>query len=264
MLRRRSLGRVLRPTTVLLLLSVVAPHVAFAQGNSWDKVRYNGGTVATKVEPDDWDNTLTVTSNEILFKLKDGQSVSIDPAKVSSISYGQEAHRRVGTMIALGIIFTPVALFGLFHKTKLHFIGMDYETADGKKAGILLQGHKDNYRAVLLALSSVTGKPVAVDEKDRKEIPANVQVNTVAAANDAKPVASTGGETVAVKLTSTPDGADITVDGAFVGNAPSQIKLAAGKHTIKVTSAGFKDWEREINVSPGSEVTLNAALEKAP
>jgi len=48
------------------------------------------------------------------------------------------------------------------------------------------------------------------------------------------------------EIKSTPDGADISVDDAFVGNAPATLKLSAGKHTIKVTRAGFKDWSRDI------------------
>ena len=174
MLQLRSSGRALRLVSALLALLVLAPHAAFAQGNSWDKVRYNGGTVETKVKPDEWDNNLTVTSDKILLTLKDGQAVAIDPTKVTSISYGQEAHRRVGTMVALGIIFAPAALFGLFHKTRLHYIGVQYNTPDGKNAGILLQGDKDNYRAMLVALQGVSGAPVAVGDKDREFIPVGV------------------------------------------------------------------------------------------
>src|SRR5215510_14737558 len=122
-----------------------------AYGSTFKDIRYQGGTVQTKVKPDDWDNRLTVTSDEIRLDLKDGQSLKIDPKNVTSLSYGQEAHRRVGTMIALGILVAPLALFGLFHKTRLHFIGIEYNTGEGKKAGVLLQAHKDNYRGVLEA-----------------------------------------------------------------------------------------------------------------
>jgi hypothetical protein len=31
---------------------------------------------------------------------------------------------------------------------------------------------------------------------------------------------------------------------------------------VKVTSAGYKDWAREIDVTAGSDVKLNAKLEK--
>jgi hypothetical protein len=69
-------------------------------------------------------------------------------------------------MIALAILVAPVALFGLFHKTKLHYIGIEFEK-DGKKGGLLLQGDKDNYRGILMALKSVTGKDVDTAPEDK-------------------------------------------------------------------------------------------------
>jgi len=60
-----------------------------------------------------------------------------------------------------------------------------------------------------------------------------------------------------------PDGSDIEVDGAFVGNTPSDVQVTEGEHTITVKKAGFKDWERKMKVSGGSSVHLNAELEKA-
>src|SRR5262245_2274241 len=163
-----------RVLIVALCLALTAN--SFAQGNSFKDIRYQGGTVQTKVKPDDWDNHLTVTSDEIRFDLKDGQSVKIDPKRVTGLSYGQEAHRRVGTMIALGVLLAPLALVGLFHKTRLPSVGMEFTTSDDKKSGLLLQAHKDNYRAVLVALRGATGAPIAVAPEDRKFVPANVEV----------------------------------------------------------------------------------------
>ena len=37
--------------------------IAAAQGNDFDRVRYNGGTVESRVKPDDWRNKLTITSD---------------------------------------------------------------------------------------------------------------------------------------------------------------------------------------------------------
>jgi len=65
-----------------------------------------------------------------------------------------------------------------------------------------------------------------------------------------------------ITVTSTPEGGDVYADGSFVGNAPAILKLPEGKHTIKVSKAGFKDWTREISVLAGSQVRLTAALEK--
>ena len=65
-----------------------------------------------------------------------------------------------------------------------------------------------------------------------------------------------------VSVVSTPEGADIAVDGAFVGNAPSAIKLPPGKHVIAVSQGGFKTWSKEVTVFAGSEVSLKATLTK--
>ena len=162
--------RTIRRALVFLLCSAL---LLPAQGNTFKRVRYNGGTVGTKTKPDDWGNTLTVTSSSIHLLLKDGQELNIAPKSVTSLSYGQEAHRRVGTMVALAILVSPVALVGLVHKTREHFIGMQYSEGDNK-SGLLLQGDKDNYRAILVALQSVTGQSVAVSEKERESVPVGI------------------------------------------------------------------------------------------
>lgn len=73
--------------------------------------------------------------------------------------------------------------------------------------------------------------------------------------------ASSAPDKAKLSISSTPDAADIEVDGAFVGNTPSTIDLAAGDHVITVKKSGYKDWQRKIKVT-GGEVRLNAELEK--
>ncbi|MGO9126205.1 MAG: PEGA domain-containing protein [Terriglobales bacterium] len=63
-----------------------------------------------------------------------------------------------------------------------------------------------------------------------------------------------------LQVTSTPDAADIEIDGSFVGNTPSTVGVAAGQHQISVKKSGFKPWERKITVSSG-QVNVNAVLE---
>jgi PEGA domain len=63
-------------------------------------------------------------------------------------------------------------------------------------------------------------------------------------------------------LESNPSGADINVDGSFVGNTPSDVRVTEGDHTVSVRKTGFKDWERTLKVSGGSSVHLDAELEK--
>jgi hypothetical protein len=52
---------------------------------------------------------------------------------------------------------------------------------------------------------------------------------------------------------------DIEVDGEFVGNTPSTVSLAPGKHQIVVKKAGFQDWSRSMTVG-GGNVRLNAEM----
>lgn len=70
--------------------------------------------------------------------------------------------------------------------------------------------------------------------------------------------------TVAVQASvivdSTPAGADIEIDGAFVGNTPSTISVAPGSHDIAVKKKGFADWTKKMSVTGGS-IHLNAELE---
>jgi hypothetical protein len=63
-----------------------------------------------------------------------------------------------------------------------------------------------------------------------------------------------------ISVASAPAGADIEVDGGFVGNTPSTIEVASGEHTVKVTKSGYKDWERKLKAG-GGNVNLNVELE---
>lgn len=61
-------------------------------------------------------------------------------------------------------------------------------------------------------------------------------------------------------IESTPAGADIEVDGNFVGNTPSTMSLMPGSHEVTVKKKGFTDWTRKLSVTTGS-VRVNAELE---
>lgn len=65
-----------------------------------------------------------------------------------------------------------------------------------------------------------------------------------------------------VAISSTPPGADVEVDGAFVGNTPSTIDVASGSHEITVKKTGFADWTRKLNVT-GGNIHLDAELAPA-
>ena len=67
---------------------------------------------------------------------------------------------------------------------------------------------------------------------------------------------------VQVKITSEPPGADVLLDGKFVSSTPAVLRLAGGNYRVVVKIAGYTEWEREVKILPGAEVTLDAKLSK--
>jgi hypothetical protein len=65
-----------------------------------------------------------------------------------------------------------------------------------------------------------------------------------------------------IEIASTPAGAEIQLDGSFIGSTPSTIDVAAGDHTIAINKHGFKLWERKIKVN-GGKISVAAELETA-
>jgi len=64
-------------------------------------------------------------------------------------------------------------------------------------------------------------------------------------------------------ITSTPSGADIEIDGAFLGNTPAQVNAAEGARLVRVFKKGFSPYERTIQVQRGAEQRITVELEPA-
>lgn len=149
-----------RRATAAALAGLLMAGGSSAQSNSWNKIRYQGGTVDAKVNPFDWNTTLTVRPGELDLLFAGRKRLVIPVADVVTVSYGQKAYRRVADMAVLSVFATPLALFGLLHKSKDHIVGIEYKTPDGKTGAVLLTVHKDHYEDLLRAVKAATGKPV--------------------------------------------------------------------------------------------------------
>src|SRR5262245_57281269 len=106
---------------IMVVQLIGIPPVRAAGDNSWNRIRYSGGTVPAKVNPYDWNTTLTITPDAIVLEFGARQTLRLAPSQVTALSYGVEANRRVADIVALSLIVTPIALFGVFHKSKTHF-----------------------------------------------------------------------------------------------------------------------------------------------
>jgi len=133
-----------------------------------------------------------------------------------------------GAIVASGILFFPVAPFFLFMK------GKDIKIPKGTEVTAYVSGNTELEPANYQAAQTILGGESATS--------------------------SVGLTNVSIK--SDPEGADITINGNFVGSTPSAVFLKSGEHTIVITRPGYKKWERFVRLEAGSTITLNAPLEK--
>jgi hypothetical protein len=66
-----------------------------------------------------------------------------------------------------------------------------------------------------------------------------------------------------VSISADVEGADIYIDGKFVGSAPGVFNLASGPHQIEVKGQKGLTWQRELEVMEDSEVHLAAVIPKS-
>jgi hypothetical protein len=137
-------------------------------------------------------------------------------------------------IVATGLVFFPAAPFFLF----MH--GKDITLPKGAEVMAYVNGD------VRLDLAKFQQSPGAAPQ-----VPSAGNVATSSSSISAK-----------LQVESVPPGADIEIDGSFAGNTPSDVQVTEGDHIVIVKKSGFKDWERKLKISSGSNVHLNADLEK--
>ena len=167
-------------------------------------------------------------------KLVSGDKAALRAVK--DVKGGGHTGAMVGGMVATAIVFFPAAPFFLF----MH--GKDISIPKGTEITAYVNGD--------MKLDIAKFQPAA------PATPPAQDAASVGPAGDAGPASAK------LNVESLPPGADIEVDGSFVGNTPSDVQVAEGDHTVTVKKAGFKDWERKFKVSGGSNVHLSAELEK--
>lgn len=151
---------------------------------------------------------------------------------VKDLSGGGHTGAMVGGIVATSLVFFPAAPFFLF----MH--GKDITIPKGTEITAYVNG--DVKLDIAKFQPSSAGQP--------------------AVASSATPAANP--TSAKLQIESNPPGADIEVDGGFVGNTPSDVQVAEGEHDIVVKKAGFNNWERKMKISAGSSVHLSAELEK--
>jgi hypothetical protein len=83
-----------------------------------------------------------------------------------------------------------------------------------------------------------------------------------AAAQAATPPPASGGT---VYVTTLPSGADVWLDGVYIGHSPKLVDgLAAGRHSLTVVKAGWQSRDLAVSVSDGgAPILTSVALERS-
>jgi hypothetical protein len=181
------------------------------------------GTV-TEAKPKRWagrGGKLEIVMDSV--RLVDGERAALRATK--EVKGGGHASVMTVGIVATGLLFWPVAPLFLF----IH--GKDITIPKGTEVPTFINGN--------FALDMAKFKPAA----------------PMQAASEAQVGTSSD-----IAVTSTPAGADIELDGAFVGSTPSTITVTAGDQTITLKKSGFSTWERQIKVSGGS-IQVSAELQ---
>jgi hypothetical protein len=144
---------------VSAVLLVMLPLSTFAENGY--KVTYDGGSVADMKSGAGM--KLVIDGNQIRLVKDKSDVLVVAASSVTEISYGQDVHRRVGAAIGLAVISFGIGGLMALTKSKKHFVGITWATAD-TKGGFAMQCDKNDYRGVLAGLEGITGKK-AVDSE---------------------------------------------------------------------------------------------------
>ena len=189
-------------------------------------------------------------------QLADGEKAALRAVKESQ--GGGHTGIMAGGMVATSLIVWPAApVFLLMH-------GKDVTIPKGTEVTAYISG---DMKLDLAKFQPAPLVPATPPVPAAPPVPATSQIpaaSTAATPNpaptDAPPVSPDQAAGAQLEVSSTPDGADIEIDGNFVGSTPSTVGVAAGPHQLSVKKAGFKPWERKITVSSG-HIKIDATLE---
>lgn len=192
--------------------------------------------------------SLAVNSQSIRFISKQGTPhFSVPSRAVTDLFYSRVSGRRIKT----AVVVSPLLLLS---KGKKHYLTISFNDGKGLAGAVEFRLDKSNYRGVLRAVESVSNVTAAFDQegiKDEKE--------TLARRGASGDPGEVGSQSL--EFSSLPEGAEIEIDGVFIGTTPRTKNVNAGQHRIKISKAGFKTWERTVEIDPHETIPLRVELE---
>ena len=148
-------------------------------------------------------------------------------------------------------------------KRAKHGLDVYYEDDKGKTRKqfyTLVAADRKAGPSAAAAAPAVSAQPVPAAAATQQSSPAPAPAPAAVVPQQVSPEKVS--EKAKCNFSSTPAGAEITVDGKYLGSTPSEIPLSAGTHVVVFSMPGFAQWKRELTVLPGSQLTVGAILQK--
>ncbi len=187
---------------------------------------------------DEGDKGNLVLDNEFIRLVDKGgtEYFSLPIASVTDLFYSRVSGRRIKS----AIFISPILFLS---KGRKHYVTITFDGPETSGA-IELKLDKKNYLGILRSLEQVAGIPMQYEQEGIKDTEQDVATRKRAV----------------LDISSTPEGADIEIDGGFKGSTPGMRSLQAGEYTVRVIKSGYQTWERRIVLQPGEKINVHAEL----
>ncbi len=142
------------------MLAMISLSLLHAAGDTGDRVRYKGGTVA---------GVAAGTAARIVLFHDDalqldarGHSVRIPWKDITTVEYGMRVSRRYVEAVLISPVF-------LAAKRRTHYLTIGYVDAEGRQQAMVLEVGKASIRTLLVSLEAKSGKRIEYQDDDARK-----------------------------------------------------------------------------------------------
>lgn len=142
------------------MLAMISLSLLHAAGDTGDRVRYKGGTVAG-VAAGTAARIVLFHDDALHFDAR-GHSVRIPWKDITTVEYGMRVSRRYVEAVLISPVF-------LAAKRRTHYLTIGYVDAEGRQQAMVLEVGKASIRTLLVSLEAKSGKRIEYQDDDARK-----------------------------------------------------------------------------------------------
>ena len=194
--------------------------------------------------------SLIIDRHTIRFETHHLDGFAIPNIATKDLFYSRVSGRRIKAAVLPAVVFPPTLAL-LASKGRKHYMTVSFDDGGEMVGAVEFKLHKSNYRGVLRTAAQVTSLPVQYDQEGIRDPKQTFVSTSDARANETRGV---------LEIASNPDGAEVEIDGAYVGVSPQTRALPEGRYNVKVRLDGHRCWERKVHIASRETTRVEADL----